>query len=217
MQFAKILFSLGVVGAGAKSIGSPRVQAGAASALDPLVGVIDLPISDHDSEERRALSHSQTNRRSEIHCHLKNWESASVDSIKEAYSWFYSLVAPMDVSAQHCHRIACFGTSGVWLCADDLAAQTVNSVPIADLKHRVEKGCLKFAWLLIGPVTLLPQSLIPPTGTRSMVGERFDTSSTNTPEVDCGQGAIQIFVTALELLSSDVDTRKEKPFPGLKE
>ncbi|KAI0187976.1 hypothetical protein EV127DRAFT_513267 [Xylaria flabelliformis] len=90
---------------------------------------------------------SKTNRRDTypINCHLHNWPSASVESIKEAYSWFYQLWAPLEADAQHCRRIACFGTSGVWLCADSLDYQNVNSVKIADKMNDLldgDHGCL---------------------------------------------------------------------------
>ncbi|KAI0862865.1 hypothetical protein F4860DRAFT_512462 [Xylaria cubensis] len=80
-----------------------------------------------------------------INCHLHNWPSASVESVKEAYSWFYQLWAPLEADAQHCRRIACFGTSGVWLCADSLDYQNVNSVKIADKMNDLldgDHGCL---------------------------------------------------------------------------
>ncbi|KAI1744557.1 hypothetical protein F4680DRAFT_405241 [Xylaria scruposa] len=90
---------------------------------------------------------SNTSRRDTypINCHLHNWPSASVESIKEAYSWFYQLWAPLEADAQHCRRIACFGTSGVWLCADSLDYQNVNSVKIADKMNDLldgDHGCL---------------------------------------------------------------------------
>ncbi len=80
-----------------------------------------------------------------INCHLHNWPSASVKSIKEAYSWFYQLWAPLEADAQHCRRIACFGVSGVWLCADSLDYQKPNSVKIADKMNELldgDNGCL---------------------------------------------------------------------------
>ncbi|KAI0875270.1 hypothetical protein GGS24DRAFT_499994 [Hypoxylon argillaceum] len=80
-----------------------------------------------------------------INCHLHNWPSASVDSIKQAYSWFYQLWAPLEADAQQCRRIACFGSSAVWLCADTLGYQSVNSVKIADEMNDLldgNTGCL---------------------------------------------------------------------------
>ncbi|KAI0424029.1 hypothetical protein F5Y09DRAFT_354058 [Xylaria sp. FL1042] len=80
-----------------------------------------------------------------INCHLHNWPSASVGSIKEAYSWFYQLWAPLEADAQHCRRIACFGASAVWLCADSLDYQNPNSVTIADKMNDLldgDHGCL---------------------------------------------------------------------------
>ncbi|KAI1110381.1 hypothetical protein F5Y14DRAFT_365147 [Nemania sp. NC0429] len=80
-----------------------------------------------------------------INCHLHDWPSASVESIKEAYSWFYQLWAPFEADAQQCRRIACFGTSGVWMCADSLGYQNINSVTIADQMNNLldgDHGCL---------------------------------------------------------------------------
>ncbi|KAI8950402.1 hypothetical protein F4801DRAFT_590365 [Xylaria longipes] len=90
---------------------------------------------------------SETTRRDTypINCHLHNWPSASVESIKEAYSWFYQLWAPLEADAQHCRRVACFGTSGVWLCADSLDYKSINSVKIADKMNDLldgDHGCL---------------------------------------------------------------------------
>ncbi|KAI0447213.1 hypothetical protein F4803DRAFT_500081 [Xylaria telfairii] len=90
---------------------------------------------------------SQIDRRDTypINCHLHNWPSASVDSIKEAYSWFYQLWAPLEADAQQCRRIACFGTSAVWLCADSLDYKNINSVRIADKMNDLldgDHGCL---------------------------------------------------------------------------
>ncbi|TGJ83353.1 hypothetical protein E0Z10_g5428 [Xylaria hypoxylon] len=91
--------------------------------------------------------HGHRNRRDTypINCHLHDWPSASVDSIKQAYSWFYQLWAPLEADAQHCRRIACFGDSGVWLCADSLDYKNVNSVTIADKMNELldgDNGCL---------------------------------------------------------------------------
>lgn len=91
-----------------------------------------------------------------------------MDSIKQAYSWFYSLWAPLEADAQHCRRVACFGTSGVWLCADSLGFQTANSVVIADKMNDLldgDHGCLdegdktKVQGMvsLIGPVHTSPK------------------------------------------------------------
>ncbi|KAK5627036.1 hypothetical protein RRF57_002751 [Xylaria bambusicola] len=80
-----------------------------------------------------------------INCHIHDWPSASVESIKEAYSWFYQLWAPLEADAQHCRRIACFGMSAVWLCADSLGFQKPNSVRIADEMNGLldgDNGCL---------------------------------------------------------------------------
>ncbi|KAI0458460.1 hypothetical protein F5B21DRAFT_459792 [Xylaria acuta] len=91
--------------------------------------------------------HGQTNRRDTypINCHIHNWPSASVESVKEAYSWFYQLWAPLEADAQHCRRVACFDTSGVWLCADSLDYKNINSVKIADKMNDLldgDHGCL---------------------------------------------------------------------------
>ncbi|KAI1276380.1 hypothetical protein F5Y07DRAFT_366562 [Xylaria sp. FL0933] len=93
------------------------------------------------------MSHNKINRRDTypINCHLHNWTSASVESIKEAYSWFYQLWAPLEADAQHCRRVACFGASAVWLCADSLDYQKPNSVKIADKMNDLldgDNGCL---------------------------------------------------------------------------
>ncbi|KAI1299709.1 hypothetical protein F5Y03DRAFT_408659 [Xylaria venustula] len=80
-----------------------------------------------------------------INCHLHDWPSASVESIKEAYSWFYQLWTPLEADAQHCRRIACFGVSAVWLCADSLDYQNPNSVSVADKMNELldgNNGCL---------------------------------------------------------------------------
>ncbi|KAI2622092.1 hypothetical protein GGS21DRAFT_535191 [Xylaria nigripes] len=80
-----------------------------------------------------------------INCHIHNWPSASVKSIKDAYDWFYQLWAPFEADAQHCRRIACYGDSGVWLCADSLQYQNPNSVSIADAMNYLlnsNYGCL---------------------------------------------------------------------------
>ncbi|KAI0542664.1 hypothetical protein GGR58DRAFT_496767 [Xylaria digitata] len=93
------------------------------------------------------LPRGRKNRRDTwpINCHLHNWPSASVDSVKEAYSWFYDLWAPLEADAQQCRRIACFGESAVWLCADSLGYKNVNSVTIADKMNELldgNNGCL---------------------------------------------------------------------------
>ncbi|KAI3327182.1 hypothetical protein HD806DRAFT_385251 [Xylariaceae sp. AK1471] len=90
---------------------------------------------------------SQKNRRDTypINCHIHGWPSAEVASIKEAYSWFYQLWAPLGADAQQCRRIACFGTSGVWLCANSLDYKYPNSVTIADKMNELldgDNGCL---------------------------------------------------------------------------
>ncbi|RYC61808.1 hypothetical protein CHU98_g4417 [Xylaria longipes] len=88
---------------------------------------------------------SRNHKQYPINCHLHNWPSASVESIKEAYSWFYQLWAPLEADAQHCRRVACFGTSGVWLCADSLDYKSINSVKIADKMNDLldgDHGCL---------------------------------------------------------------------------
>ncbi|KAF2970506.1 hypothetical protein GQX73_g3045 [Xylaria multiplex] len=80
-----------------------------------------------------------------INCNLHNWPSASVDSVKEAYSWFYTLWSEMEADAQQCRRIACFGESAVWMCADSLGYKNVNSVTIADKMNELldgNNGCL---------------------------------------------------------------------------
>ncbi|KAI1433705.1 hypothetical protein GGR50DRAFT_475142 [Xylaria sp. CBS 124048] len=80
-----------------------------------------------------------------INCHLHNWPSASVDSVKQAYSWFYELISPLEADGQQCRRIACYGTSGVWLCADSLGYESPNSVTIADQMNDLldgDHGCL---------------------------------------------------------------------------
>ncbi|KAI1361232.1 hypothetical protein F5Y08DRAFT_348128 [Xylaria arbuscula] len=91
--------------------------------------------------------HGQVNRRDTypINCHLHGWPSADVDSIKQAYSWFYELWAPLEADAQQCRRVACFGTSAVWLCADSLGFKKENSVKIADKMNDLldgDHGCL---------------------------------------------------------------------------
>ncbi|GAW15403.1 hypothetical protein ANO14919_048120 [Xylariales sp. No.14919] len=93
------------------------------------------------------LTHGHRNRRDTypINCHLHSWPSASVASIKQAYSLFYQLWAPLEADAQHCRRIACFGNSGVWLCADSLDYKNINSVVIADKMNELldgDNGCL---------------------------------------------------------------------------
>ncbi|KAI1819310.1 hypothetical protein F4861DRAFT_544039 [Xylaria intraflava] len=80
-----------------------------------------------------------------INCHLHNWPSASVDSIKQAYSWFYQILTPLEADAQHCRRIACYGVSAVWLCADSLGYKSPNSMSIADKMNDLldgDHGCL---------------------------------------------------------------------------
>ncbi|KAI0805441.1 hypothetical protein GGR55DRAFT_680999 [Xylaria sp. FL0064] len=99
------------------------------------------------SDDWLKLPHNKMNRRDTypINCHLHNWPSASVASIKEAYSWFYQLWAPLEADAQRCSRIACFGASAVWLCADSLDYQKPNSVKIADKMNDLldgDNGCL---------------------------------------------------------------------------
>ncbi|KAI0398670.1 hypothetical protein F4802DRAFT_603781 [Xylaria palmicola] len=108
----------------------------------------DIPISSDVSADGTALSPSdQITRRDTypINCHQKNFPSASVDSIKKAYDWFYTLWAPLEADAQHCRRIACFDSSAVWLCADSLSYQNPNSVTIADKMNELldgDYGCL---------------------------------------------------------------------------
>ncbi|KAI0105728.1 hypothetical protein GGR51DRAFT_560201 [Nemania sp. FL0031] len=88
---------------------------------------------------------SPNNAQYPINCHIHNWPSADVDSIKQAYSWFYQLWAPFEADAQHCNRIACFGDSAVWMCADTLGFQSINSVRIADEMNDLldgDHGCL---------------------------------------------------------------------------
>ncbi|KAI3340969.1 hypothetical protein F4824DRAFT_486847 [Ustulina deusta] len=118
---------------------------------DAPVDEISLPLVARDSpkpsRDLSQLPRNQVNRRDNypINCHLHNWPSASVKSIKEAYSWFYQLWAPLEADAQHCRRIACFGVSGVWLCADSLDYQKPNSVKIADKMNELldrDSGCL---------------------------------------------------------------------------
>ncbi|KAI1423858.1 hypothetical protein F5Y12DRAFT_797899 [Xylaria sp. FL1777] len=80
-----------------------------------------------------------------INCYLHNWPSASVESVRQAYSWFYQLWAPLEADAQHCRRVACFGVSAVWLCADSLGYQKPNSVKVADKMNELldgNNGCL---------------------------------------------------------------------------
>ncbi|KAI0203285.1 hypothetical protein F4808DRAFT_418078 [Astrocystis sublimbata] len=80
-----------------------------------------------------------------INCHIHDWPSASVESIKGIYDWFYQLWAPFEADAQQCRRIACQGTSAVWMCADSLDYQNINSVRIADKMNDLldgDHGCL---------------------------------------------------------------------------
>jgi len=80
-----------------------------------------------------------------MNCHIHDWPYADVAAIREAYSWFYDLVADLGADAQCCRRVACFDTSGVWVCADSLDYKYPNSVVIADTMNPLmdgDNGCL---------------------------------------------------------------------------
>ncbi|KAI1818513.1 hypothetical protein GGS20DRAFT_594455 [Poronia punctata] len=80
-----------------------------------------------------------------MNCHIHNWPSASVSSIKQAYSWFYEIASDLGADAQQCRRIACFDSSAVWFCADSLDYKYPNSVLIADTVEPLldeDYGCL---------------------------------------------------------------------------
>ncbi|KAI1184200.1 hypothetical protein F5B17DRAFT_433841 [Nemania serpens] len=151
MQYSN--FFIGLLCAAGAVAGSAPYNALGSHALHVDVSA-DEPVSSLTSrdkhEQPRSLPrspHIQKDRRDTypINCHLHDWPSASVDSIKEAYSWFYQLWAPFEADAQQCRRIACFGTSGVWMCADSLNYQNINSVRIADEMNDLldgDHGCL---------------------------------------------------------------------------
>ncbi|KAJ8129190.1 hypothetical protein O1611_g4442 [Lasiodiplodia mahajangana] len=117
-----------------------------ASIDEALSGSVSRDVSKLPTRLSRSAG-SQNDRRDTypINCHIHNWPSASVDSIKQAYSWFYQLWAPLEADAQQCRRIACFGDSAVWMCADTLGYQSINSVRIADQMNDLldgDHGCL---------------------------------------------------------------------------
>ncbi|KAI0522105.1 hypothetical protein F5B22DRAFT_643128 [Xylaria bambusicola] len=139
MRFQTILFGL-VCGTGAWASNKQHIGVDVGHHIKeiPSPAPRDLP---EPSGHRSQLARGQY----PINCHIHGWPSASVDSIKQAYSWFYQLWAPLEADAQHCRRIACFGTSAVWLCADSLGFQKPNSVRIADEMNGLldgDNGCL---------------------------------------------------------------------------
>ncbi|KAI0487361.1 hypothetical protein F4859DRAFT_464697 [Xylaria cf. heliscus] len=148
MLYSNILLGLLWAGSAYARYTSPTIQntesIGHDASVDETISSQDQPMPPRDLSE---TTDTQIIRRDTypINCHLHNWPSASVESIKEAYSWFYQLWAPLEADAQHCRRIACFGTSGVWLCADSLDFKKINSVTIADKMNDLldgDHGCL---------------------------------------------------------------------------
>ncbi|KAI0975718.1 hypothetical protein F4678DRAFT_279587 [Xylaria arbuscula] len=144
MQFLKFIFGFIWVIAVYARYNRYVVKETSINSVDASVDDIVSPLVPGDEHK---LPRTRVDRRDTypINCHLHNWPSASVESIKEAYSWFYQLWSPLEADAQQCRRIACFGVSAVWLCADSLDYQNPNSVSIADKMNELldgNDGCL---------------------------------------------------------------------------
>ncbi|KAI1178870.1 hypothetical protein F4777DRAFT_593543 [Nemania sp. FL0916] len=148
-----LLASLWVVGAASKAVPDtvPQAQVGHGDAFRgeaPAPSVVRnnqrqttrLPQSLLGQNDPRAVRDTYP-----INCYLHDWPGAAVESIKQAYSWFYQIASPLEADAQHCRRVACYGSSAVWLCADSLDHKSINSIRIADEMNKLldgDHGCL---------------------------------------------------------------------------